>query len=88
MCKIRRRIDEKRRKILGNFQLNLRVLCAIIDQVSRDIEYSAPNITAHGEAGYRNRFRFWRPGVRILLGGPVKSPNMQFACWGFLFPQK
>lgn len=27
-------------------------------------------MTARGEAGYRSRFRFWRPGVRIPPGGP------------------
>lgn len=30
----------------------------------------ANQLSARGEAGYRNRFRFWRPGVRIPPGGP------------------
>ena len=29
--------------------------------------------SARSEAGYRSRFRFWRPGVRIPPGGPWKS---------------
>ena len=31
------------------------------------------NISARSEAGYRSRFRFWRPGVRIPSGGPKKK---------------
>ena len=37
--------------------------------------------SARSEAGYRSRFRFWRPGVRIPPGGP-KTASIQ--CLPFL----
>ena len=45
---------------------------------------SGYHMSARGEAGYRSRFRFWRPGVRIPPGGPRKIPHLSTGqMWDF-----
>ena len=41
--------------------------------------------SARSEAGYRSRFRFWRPGVRIPPGGPEKKQPLSTRQRLFLF---